>query len=605
MLATKKPLFSSGLVPFLFTFFAVSPLVALAQDDGQAPGQIEKNGIDIDVRSHGRQLLDQVQAQQGGLPAATGGQGPLTGPTGAPQIQTRGGNVQVNDPGLDNIQILSNLFPLVMFTQSETSVAAFGNNIVATYNSTANQQYSPAGRFLHGLACGFSTSNDGGKTWTSGFFPPIPGSLGTFGDPSIDVDRRGNFYFSCLGIDALGRGTINVNKSTDGGRTWGDPTVVQVDNGSDKEWLAVGPDPAHRNQDNVYVTWTSFQPRTPPLTGTRSELRFGRSTDGGVTWTAKTIFVPARDPDPTHPTDVLQFSTPYVDPITGRLYVPFGQLSRSNPDFIRILASDDAGETFSFLSFNVPGAPSPTVLPAVMPGELIDMGTGGLRPGIHAGPPSAGRFGLRLFRYANRLLHFQPAFAARNGVLYLAWSHSTSPIFGDPSGQSNVMFIRSDDGGATWTAPLQVNPSDATDIHHVVPSLALDTDPNDVHISYYTQHGDETVDVDLANSHDRGDTFPSARTLRVTSTSFALPPTVNRVFPSSPTNFSTYNYDATAASGYALGEYMSARAANGSVYVLWGDCRNSVTEPFNPYIPFLSNLTHPQQDVFFQIVKAQ
>ena len=53
----------------------------------------------------------------------------------------------------------------------ETSVAAFGNDIVATYNSSANQQISPAGEFLYGLACGFSTSNDGGQTWTSGFFP--------------------------------------------------------------------------------------------------------------------------------------------------------------------------------------------------------------------------------------------------------------------------------------------------------------------------------------------------------------------------------------------------------------------------------------------------
>jgi hypothetical protein len=598
MFGGKRSFLSGVLASLVFVlFFASSPG---AQDDGQAPGHINKNGIDVDVRSLGKQISDAVQ--QAGTLAGGGDTSPVPGGSSAAQIQTRRGNVQVNDPGLDNIQILSDLFPVVKFNQSETSLAAFGNNIVATYNSS-NLEVSPTGQFIHALLTGFSTSNDGGQTWTSGFFPPIPGSHGTFGDPSIDVDRHGNFYFSCLGANALGRGTVNVNKSTDGGRTWGDPTVVQVDSGSDKEWLAVGPDPAHHNQDNVYVTWTSFQPRTPPASGTRSELRIGRSTDGGATWTAKTIFVPAADPNPTHPTDVVQFSTPYVDPITGRLYVPFGQLSNGNQDFLRILASDDAGETFSFLTFNVPAAPSPTLLPVVWPGELIDMGSGGRRPGIHAGPPSAGRSGLRLFRNVNRLT-FQPAFAARNGALYLAWSNSTSPVFGDPSGKSNVLFIRSDDGGSTWTPPIQVNPTAATDLHHVVPSLAIDTDPNDVHVAYYTQHGNEMVDVDLANSHDRGDSFPSDRTLRVTSTSFALPPTVNRLFPSSPTNFSTVNYDVYIA-GYALGEYMSVKAANGSVYVLWGDCRNSVTEPPNPFIPFLSNLTHSQQDVFFQEVKAQ
>jgi hypothetical protein len=581
-----------------------NPITMVQQSDEDQPGQVRKNGIDIDVRSVGKQIIDGLKQQDGTL-ADTGTSNPVTGSAGVPQIQTRGGNVQVNDPGFDNIQILSNGFPLVNFAQSETSVAAFGNNIVATYNSLANVQYSPAGFLLHALVSAFSTSNDGGKTWTNGFVPPIPGSLGTFGDPCIDVDRHGNFYYSSLGVDTLGLATVNVNKSTDGGRTWSDPAVVQVDDGSDKDWLAVGPDPAHHNQDNVYVTWTSFQPRTPPATGTRSELRLGRSTDGGVTWTARTIFAPLADPDPTHPTDILQFSAPYVDPITGRLYIPFAQFSRGNQDFFRILASDDAGETFSFLTFNVLGAPSPTLLPIVAPGELLDMGSGGFRPGLHAGPPSAGRFGLRLFRNVTWLSAVQPAFAARNGALYLAWSSSTSPVFGDRNGKSNVLFIRSDDGGETWTLPVQVNPSVSSDIHHVMPSLAIDTDPNDVHVSYYTQHGDELVDVDLANSHHRRDSFPSNRTLRVTSTSFALPPTVNRLFPSSRTNFSTYNYDAVWPSGWALGEYMSAKAANGSVYVLWGDCRNSVTEPFNPFIPFLSNLTHSQQDVFFQEVKAQ
>ena len=607
MFGTKKSGLSNVLVLLLFALFAVTLTVAVAQDDGEALGHIKKNGIDIDVRSHGRQILDQVQ--QFGMLVPDDDSSPVPGDSVVSQIQTRGGNVQANDPGLDNIQTFAGFRPFVKFTQSETSVAAFGNNIVAAYNSTANTPLVQVGSslfFTHQFISAFSTSNDGGKTWTSGFFPPLPGSIFTGGDPSIDVDRHGNFYFAGLGLSPAPEflGTVQVNKSTDGGRTWSDAVLVQQDDGSDKEWLAVGPDPVHHNRDNVYVTWSSFQRRIPPATGFRSELRFGRSTDGGATWTTKTIFAPAADPDPTHPRDVLQFSTPFVDPITGRLYVPFLQFGKSDADFIRILASDDAGETFSFLTFNVPGAPSPTLLAVIEPGELLDMGSGGVRPGIHAGPASAGRFGLRLFRYVNRLLQVQPAFAARNGVLYLAWANSTSAVFGDPNGQSNILFIRSDDAGATWTAPIQVNPSVATDIHHVVPSLAIGADPNDVHVAYYNQHSNEMVDVDLANSHDRGASFPSNRTLRVTSTSFALPPTVNRLFPSSPTNFATTNYDRIANAGYSLGEYMSAKAANGSVYVLWGDCRNLITQPVNPLDP-ISGLTHCQQDVFFQEVKAQ
>jgi hypothetical protein len=47
-------------------------------------------------------------------------------------------------------------------------------------------------------------------------------------------------------------------KSTDNGSTFGSATVV-VDEGSDKDWLAIGPDPKDRDRDNIYVTWTSFQ----------------------------------------------------------------------------------------------------------------------------------------------------------------------------------------------------------------------------------------------------------------------------------------------------------------------------------------------------------
>ncbi len=232
------------------------------------------------------------------------------------------------------------------------------------------------------------------------------------------------------------------------------------------------------------------------------------------------------------------------------------------------------------------------------PGELIDCRSGGVRLAIHAGAPTAGRFGLRSFVQATRLT-IQPAFAARNGVLYLAWSNSTSLVFGDRNSGSDIRFVRSADGGNSWTAAVQVNPTVAGDLHHVLPSLAIDVDPNDVHVTYYTQHADGTVDLDMANSHDRGATFPGGRTVRVTGTASPLPPTNNRL-----TVTTTTNYDRTIVACYALGEYQSVTTANGSVYAAWGDTRNVVTHPINVFDP-LSGITHAQTDVFFQKVKAQ
>lgn len=568
---------------------------AIAQG-GPPLGFVNKLGVEVDVRSNGRILGDELAFSHVILPDLNT---PVAGIPAVPQIQLRGGNVQVNNPLQDFVQIFTGFRPFVRATQSEVSAAAFGQNIVVTFNDSSGIHVSPnpsgPGLIVDRVQLSsFATSNDGGMTWMTGSIPPSAGASETFGDPSVGVDRHGVFYFANLAADAM-HGTIQVNKSTDGGNTWSPGVVVQEDDASDKEWLAVGPDPGNKSRDNIYVTWTSFQKAA-------CELRFGRSTDGGATFSARTIFVPTADPDPTHPQNCLTFSNPVVDQVTGTLYVPFLHFSNSDQDFIQMLISNDAGDTFHFATFDIPGAPDPTVMPVTQPGEITECGGGNFRLTVHdaanAGP---GRFGLPRYINASRMT-LQPALAARNGVVYLAWSNSTSLSFGDPNGNSNVLFMRSDDGGQTWTGPAQVNPSVSADKHHVLPSLAIDQDPNDVHVSYYTQHGNDTIDLDMANSHDRGQSFPIDRTVRVTSTSFNLPPT-NIPLSNAP-SFRATNYDRQIAVCYALGEYQSVTTANGSVYVGWGDMRNLITEPVNPLDP-ISGETHTQEDVFFQKVKAQ
>lgn len=575
----------------------VTILVAPLAGQGPTVGFVNKLGIEIDVRSGGKILQDELASGQTILPDLNSA---VVGGSVVPQIQLRGGQLQVNDPQNDYIQVFTGFRPFVRATQSEVSSAAFGQNVVITFNDSSGIHVSPnpSGPGLitdQVLLSSFSTSNDAGKTWKTGRMPPIAGAADTFGDPSVGVDRHGVFYFAQLADNAAGHGAIGVNKSTDGGKTWSPGVQVQEDDGSDKEWLAVGPDPVNKNRDNVYVTWTSFQ------NDGSCQLRFGVSTDGGATYTAKTIYAPGTDSDPTHPTNCLSFTNPVVDQITGTLYVPFLHFSNADQDFVQMLISRDAGATFQFATFNIPGAPDATVMPVTQPGELTACGGANIRLTIHGtANPGPGRGGFPRYINASRMT-LQPAAAARNGVVYLAWSNSTSLTFGDPAGGSNVWFIRSNDGGKTWTSATLVNPS-GNDKHHVLPSLAIDQDPNSVHVTYYTQHSNDTVDLDLANSNDRGNTFPVNRTARVTSTSFNLPPT--NVPLSNGPGFTATNYDRQIAVCYALGEYQSVTSANGTVYAAWGDMRNMITQPVNALDP-ISGQTHPQEDVFFQKVKAQ
>src|SRR5262249_40063560 len=146
-------------------------------------------------------------------------------------------------------------------------------------------------------------SHDNGKTFRSGFVTPPANSVLTFGDPALAVDRNGNFYYSHLAGDPAGNTVVGVSKSTDSGETWSNTVIAFTDNGADKNWMAVGPDPTNKSRDNVYVTWTRF-------TNTGSQLILSRSIDGGASFSSNILFAPPGD---SFFSSQIQFSNPVVD----------------------------------------------------------------------------------------------------------------------------------------------------------------------------------------------------------------------------------------------------------------------------------------------------
>jgi hypothetical protein len=604
--------------PYLFLTFVLIATMPLHSQTQQF-GKTRKGSTQLDLRSSGRTIADDIakpRMSQLSLAAATLNIIPVNVPP-TTALSLQGGNTLVNDPNFDNIQIFPNTRPFVHSTESETAIVKAKGNLIAAYNSSANiivapNPSGPGLVFVRVLIGAYSLSKDEGKTWTSAFFPPVPGSDFTFGDPALAVAPDGSVYFSQLGADADGNSTVQVNKSTDGGETWSPGIVVAIDPGSDKEWIAVGPDGV------VYVTWSSFQ------NDGSVQLRLGISRDGGNTWASRTIFAPGTNPNPKLPQNAIQFTQPTVDQVSNRLYIPFLHFSGSNQDFIRILASDDEGAHFRFLNFNIAGAPSTSLLPITTPGDLTECGVflptsqepflgaptanapppppfiPNVRQTIHSGRAFGGSFtGLPRWRNASRMIT-QPAFFAHAGKFYLAWNNSNSNVLGDSNVGSKILFIRSTDAGKTWSKQIQVNPTERANLFHVLPSLTVEqeTGDTDIHIAYYTQHTDAKVDVDLASSHDGGKTFPASAVRRITSTRFGLPPT-NIPVPSSANPFDTTNYDRVIAQCYALGEYLAVRSVQQQIYTLWGDDRRLITQPVSKFDP-ISGQTHPQEDVFFQ-----
>jgi hypothetical protein len=568
----------------------VIPVEDLLDDDGDSVSV--KGGLG--VRSSGGQA---AQSLKSAVPTAS-----LPAPGIAIQGKSSAGasgkksvssNVQVNDPALDHIVTFPpavNTRPFEFATQSETSTVSMGQDIVVGYNSSAGAvvEFFPGFglAFTQVFLSGYSVSHDGGQTWVSNFIPSVsPEAPFTFGDPSLAADRNGNVYYASLGADASAASAIIVGKSTDKGSTFGPATVVVLDDGGDKEWMAIGPDPTVPSRDNLYITWTSFKDAS-------SELWLARSIDGGATWTTKQLFAPVDDGIQSA---FIQFSNPVVDATTGRLYVPFLHFSDGDADNVRVLVSDDGGDTFHFLAFNVAGAVDPFAFPNVTPGALNDCGTGGgIRNALHQGPATAGRFGLSRWAQTTRLIS-QPSSAAERGRFVFAINTSTSPFFGDPTAGSTIRIVLSPDGGGSWAEPVTIA-STAADPQHVHPSLALGQNGNRVWVGYYVQQANEQLRTDLATLHINGRSLRLDQTTGLSNTAFDFTPNNITRTPTTTTNF-----DRTIRPCYDIGEYMSVAArvrgqsSTDGVVAAWGDNRNTWTGPPGSAAPY----THAQPDVFF------
>ena len=294
------------------------------------------------------------------------------------------------------------------FISYQVNVDANGNNIVGdaanecsiSVDPTNSNKMAIGWRQFNNVTSnfrqgGWGYTTDGGVHWT---FPGVLENNVFRSDPVTNSDEAGTFFYLSL----LQSFCENMYRSTNGGQSW---TELQADGqagGGDKQWFTIdktgGPGHGFQYQSSDGANCSG------------SGVQFQRSTDGGITWQPPIII-------PSGPTD----GTLDVDS-NGNLFIggegnTFSCVRSSNAQI------GNQTPVFDHITQNIN-----------MGGDLSG---GGINP------------------------------AGLDGMLFLAIDHSGGQTNDNiymlasvlPPGRSttDVMFVRSTDGGLTFSAPHKVN----------------------------------------------------------------------------------------------------------------------------------------------------
>ncbi len=153
-------------------------------------------------------------------------------------------------------------------------------------------------------------SADGGLTWNENTL--VSNAYGVWGDPVIDVDPEGNFYFFHLSNPTTGNwiDRIVCQKSTDNGQNWSDGTFTGL-NGTkaqDKQWSIID-----KTTGVIYMTWTQFDVYGSSSSTCKSKIMFSKSNDGGDTW-SDAISINIIDGDCIDEDDTVEGAVPPLGP---------------------------------------------------------------------------------------------------------------------------------------------------------------------------------------------------------------------------------------------------------------------------------------------------
>jgi hypothetical protein len=295
------------------------------------------------------------------------------------------------------------------FTSYQVNVNANGQNITGDAGNEPSIAVDPTNhskmtigwRQFNSVSSNFrqggsgSTSN-GGPTWT---FPGVLENNVFRSDPVLYADDTGRFFYLSL----LQSFNVTLWRSLNGGQTF---TNIAPAKGGDKQWFVIDNNAASTGHGFQYQFWDNASPFAPN--------EFSRSIDGGFTW-MNPITIP----------NAPQWGTPDVDS-NGNLF--FGGVTTSQTQFW-CLRSTNAKN----------GAVTPTF------DQSTQVNMGGVIDYMDTINPE-GLIG-QVFLAVDR-----SGTSTNNNIYMMASVQPTGFNTG-----SDVMFVRSTNGGQTFSTPRRIN----------------------------------------------------------------------------------------------------------------------------------------------------